>query len=168
MVLFLSFLPSAPTPLSLQEQKQETLPLISSLAGFPSPGVQVPVALAPQWLSPRRQLLLPLPKKESWGQLLRFQTIIFFTSLLNMGKSLKFKVAPGCPVVLVFLSRLCSVWNFIIITNDGISLMVQWLRFWASNAGGSQVQSMVRKLRSHMPHSVAKKQNKQTTTTTKN
>jgi hypothetical protein len=73
--------------------------------------------------------LLPLPKKESWGQLLRFQTIIFFTSLLNMGKSLKFKVAPGCPVVLVFLSRLCSVWNFIIITNDGISLMVQWLRF---------------------------------------
>ena len=80
--------------------------------------------------------LLPLPKKESWGQLLRFQTIIFFTSLLNMGKSLKFKVALGCPVVLVFFSRLCSVWNFIIITNDGISLMVRWLRFWASNAGG--------------------------------
>ena len=46
--------------------------------------------------------LLPLPKKESWSQLLRFQTIIFFTSLLNLGKSLKFKVAPGCPVVLVF------------------------------------------------------------------
>ena len=45
--------------------------------------------------------LLPLPKKESWGQLLRFLKN-FFTSSLKMGKSLKFKVAPGCPVVLVF------------------------------------------------------------------
>ena len=45
--------------------------------------------------------LLPLPKKESWGQLLRFLKNVF-TSSLKMGKSLKFKVAPGCPVVLVF------------------------------------------------------------------
>ena len=46
--------------------------------------------------------LLPLPKKESWGQLLRFLKIIFFTSLLKMGKSLRFKMPPGCLVVLVF------------------------------------------------------------------
>ena len=53
LISFLSALCRPPTNLSLQKQKQETLPLISSLAGFPSPGVQVPVAFTPQWLSPR-------------------------------------------------------------------------------------------------------------------
>ena len=51
LISFLSAL--RPPSLILQEQKQETYPLISSLAGFPSPGVQVPVAFAPQWLSPK-------------------------------------------------------------------------------------------------------------------
>ena len=52
----ISFLPTLcpPPPLSLQEQKQETLPLISSLAGFPSPGVQMPVAFALQWISSKK------------------------------------------------------------------------------------------------------------------
>ena len=53
LISFLSALCPPPANLSLQEQKQETLPLISSLAGFPSPGVQVPVAFDPQWLSPK-------------------------------------------------------------------------------------------------------------------
>ena len=46
--------------------------------------------------------LLPLPKKELWSQLLRFLKIVSFMSLLKMGKSLKFKVPPGCPVGLIF------------------------------------------------------------------
>ena len=35
------------------------------------------------------------------------------------------------------------------------SLAVQWLRLHTSNAG-TQVQSLTRELRSHMPHSAAK------------
>jgi len=86
MVLFLSFLPSAPTPLSLQEQKQETLPLISSLAGFPSPGVQVPVALAPQWLSPRRQLPPSSSQKGIMGPAVKISNNYFFHVFTQHGK----------------------------------------------------------------------------------
>ena len=39
----------------------------------------------------------------------------------------------------------------------GTSLVVQWLRFWASNAKGVWIQSLVRELRSHMQCSMAKK-----------
>ena len=43
------------------------------------------------------------------------------------------------------------------LNHKGISLAVQWLRLQASNAGGVQVRSLVRELRSHTPCEVAKK-----------